>query len=231
MTASSTPPHPLVLGGSNHPMLPGDLTADERLEARARLCVKLDQVLADRKRVVAPLDAVLQEPHVRAVIDQPLNHLGDTALHKAVRSPRGLNVIRSLLRHGAHPDLRDNLGQGRTALLICLDEVVPTSHLMALLDAGANPNVPGPTGDNALGRLLQAGESPDPGILRGLLDAGANPHQPNHNGLTPMTLAIDDGLDWVVEAFVEHEARQLHAAGATPSNAAPDRPSMGRARL
>ena len=92
------------------------------------------------------------------------------------------DVAKLLLEHGADPNVRDKLGDNRTALhLAIIGRFKDVVEL--LLKKGANPNKRDINGSTPLHAAVVVG---DPEIVELLLRHGANVNVKNNEGMTPL---------------------------------------------
>jgi ankyrin repeat protein len=108
----------------------------------------------------------------------------DTAIMKACRDCRAVNVVAFLLENGANINDRDTIDQ--TPLIIAAFNGC-TDIVRILLDAGANIEHRNDQGENALISATQEGNID---TVKLLLEHGADINQPNADGETALDLAI-----------------------------------------
>jgi ankyrin repeat protein len=98
-------------------------------------------------------------------------------------------AVRTLLKGGANPDLRDSYRNGWTPLMHAIHKHQNTT-VLALLDGGADPNVKAPDGGTAL--IMAAGDG-NFEIVRALLMRGADPAAETSVGVTALAIAVAGG--------------------------------------
>ena len=108
----------------------------------------------------------------------------DTAIMKACRDCRAVNVVAFLLENGANINDRDTIDQ--TPLIIAAFNGC-TDIVRMLLDAGANIEHKNDQGENA---LISAAQEGNINVVKVLLDSGADVNQSNTDGETALELAI-----------------------------------------
>ncbi|HUI79441.1 MAG TPA: ankyrin repeat domain-containing protein [Bryobacteraceae bacterium] len=156
----------------------------------------------------------------------------------------GLDLIRSLLAHGANPNLRlkkpilgrhhgagdSSLGEGTTALMRAA-KANDVGAMKALLNGGANPFLTqadhttvlmiAAAGGAVFGGYAQGLPVTEEGAIQAIqlcIDRGVDVNAFNSNGLTAMHRAAARGADKIVKYLVEHGARldMKNKAGVTP---------------
>ncbi|MBM3580169.1 MAG: hypothetical protein FJX34_05295, partial [Alphaproteobacteria bacterium] len=118
-------------------------------------------------------------------------------------------LLELMLQAGADPNTQDPDG---TALLMRQVVLENSANAKILIEHGANIDL-SYNGDSLLHRVVLAG---DPELTRLLLERGANPHLRNHQGLTPLDMALDryylDGQERnkkLLHTLVDH-SQSLH---------------------
>jgi ankyrin repeat protein len=163
---------------------------------------------------------------------------------KMVDEVSGLDLVRSLLAHGANPNLRlkkpilgrhhgsgdSSLGAGTTALMRAA-KANDIDVMKALFDGGANPFITqadhttvlmiAAAGGAVFGGYGQAIPVTEEGAIRAIqlcIDHGLDVNAFNNNGLTAMHRAAARGADKIVKFLAEQGARldMKNKAGVTP---------------
>jgi ankyrin repeat protein len=118
-----------------------------------------------------------------AIINE-LDREHDTAILKACRDCKAINVVAFLIENGANINVRDTIDQ--TPLIIAAFNGC-TDIVRMLLNAGANIEHKNDQGENA---LINAAQEGNIDTVKLLLDAGADINQANADGETALDLAI-----------------------------------------
>lgn len=118
-----------------------------------------------------------------AIINE-LDREHDTAILKACRDCKAINVVAFLLENGANINVRDTIDQ--TPLIIAAFNGC-TDIVRMLLNAGANIEHKNDQGENA---LISAAQEGNIDTVKLLLDAGSDINQANADGETALDLAI-----------------------------------------
>jgi ankyrin repeat protein len=163
---------------------------------------------------------------------------------KLVDNISGLDLVKSLLAHGANPNLRlkkpiigrqhgsgdSSLGEGTTALMRAA-KANDVDVMKALLDGGANPFVTqsdhttvlmiAAAGGAVFGGYAQGLPVTEEGAIQAIqlcIDRGVDVNAFNNNGLTAMHRAAARGADKIVKYLAEQGARpdMKNKAGVTP---------------
>ena len=137
------------------------------------------------------LFAAVEHPHMlsyligKGVSVNDRNFAGNTILHEAlyVGNKESLSI---LLNRRADPDLRNRDGK---TLLIEASDLQEPDLVRLIIIAGANPHLLDNRGNNALHFAAYSG---DPETVKILLIAGINPNIKNAEGLTPLSLALEN---------------------------------------
>jgi len=180
------------------------ITLASRFKARPVVFVGLltRMVQSGRAKLISfVLDAVEQDVLLRARC-----FAGRTLLHCAAGSGC-LELVTSLLRHGADPDIQDR--GGHTAIYHAANECASASGpevIRILAAAGADVNAcGGVTRATALHMAARRGHTE---IARALLDCGAGLEAQDRKGDTPLRRAMNCRKDSVAHLLIERGARQ-----------------------
>jgi ankyrin repeat protein len=117
-----------------------------------------------------------------------LDTAGFTALMRAARNGH-VEVVRTLLKAGADPEMKDRAINGWTALIHATHKN-QTETAIALLEGGANPDSRKP---GRMTALIQAAGKGNVRLVRALLAHGANPRLAHTDGATPLLRAVSGG--------------------------------------
>ena len=161
---------------------------------------------------------------------QRLNGRGGTALHYAASNGKG-RVVKLLLDKGANPNTVNDVG---ATPLNEAARMIYTGVSRKLLEAGADPNIADEKGDFPLHRVVKHGGNCsictdyelsfrypiyvqphccDLLLIRMLIDAGADINKANHEGYTPLFIAVMRGRGHT------DVVKKLIDAGAEPDKA------------
>ena len=110
---------------------------------------------------------------------------GHTILHVAAITTHRPEVIRTILRIGGDPDVRDR--KGRTSLHVAAAGNAPANIIAILAAASEEPDTRTPDGFTAL--HIAAAANPDPNVIRALATAGADPNVVTDQAVTALHLA------------------------------------------
>lgn len=104
------------------------------------------------------------------------------------------------LEKGVDLNRRDN--QGMTALMLNADHYCYKDVIKLLIQAGADIQAADNEGNTALYYALQTREA---GVARYLIRKGAAYNHPNNEGITPVQVAVENGMDTVLELMTDIE--------------------------
>ena len=114
----------------------------------------------------------------------------------------GYNIAKSLLNHGADPNIQDN--DGNTALMHAANQGF-SDIVKLLLEGGADPDIQNRSGNTALMMASYQGHTE---IVRLLLDHGADPNIKNRFGNSALMRAEERGYNDIATLIREHEDLQ-----------------------
>lgn len=126
---------------------------------------------------------------------------GATPLHEAVRWGK-VQTASALISAGANVDARDNLGN--TPILLTMPNGVQNDLYQLLIRSRANVNQKDMFGDCVLHKATMNRTSTE--ILALLIDSGAQVNERNKQGVTPLALAIDNGVTEHIDFYAKHGA-------------------------
>lgn len=138
---------------------------------------------------------------------------GSTPLHEAVRYGN-TEIAKMLLNSGADVNARDNLG--KTPVLLIIPEEKRSEIYSLLTSYKADLSVKDMYGDTVLHTATMT-EVPA-SILQTLISGGAEINERNKDGVTPLALAIENGVEEHIRFYAEHGAdiNSKDTKGTTP---------------
>lgn len=138
---------------------------------------------------------------------------GASALHEAVRYGNS-DIARFLLNSGADVNARDNLG--KTPVLLIIPEAKQNELYSLLTSYRADLSVKDMYGDTVLHTATMT-EVPV-SILQILISGGAEVNERNKDGVTPLALAIENGVEDHIKFYADHGAdiNSKDTKGTTP---------------
>lgn len=138
-------------------------------------------------------------PHIERMLYRFTGPHPPNGIPQTIRS-----VLALLLREGADVGARDvdNLAPLHHAVVLGCE-----ASVAAFLELGAHPNACSNGGDTPL-HLAVRSETVSLPIYTLLLETGADPTRRNAEGSTPISIAVDLGLKYVIECILVHSLEQ-----------------------
>lgn len=138
--------------------------------------------------------------------DIDARRFGAISIMRFAVTKNDLAYVETLLKHGADPNVRDNVAGGRTWDVTPLHEAATFGFdeiAAALIRHGAMVNAMDSRGNTP---LLRAADQ-HAGVVQILLDAKADPMQQNRLGWTPLHEAASGGQLSIVKALIDHDVK------------------------
>ncbi|MCY4132215.1 MAG: ankyrin repeat domain-containing protein [Nitrospira sp.] len=113
----------------------------------------------------------------------------EQSLFNVAKNDQWNEDVRSLLAKGASPNVPVDTLLQRTAIHVAAEQGA-VKNLVAMLQAGGNPNLLDGEGNTPLHWATTGFTANHPAAIRFLVQHGADLHRTNHNGATPLHVAV-----------------------------------------
>ena len=163
--------------------------------------------------VVELLASLVDNPNGPYPHPYPFSFLGDTPIHRAVRSKKiskSVEIIRILAPRAENPNVHDIYGLTPIHVAVSNGK---TEVIKILAPLTENPNAPDINGYTPIQKAAEAGFTEAVRILAPLTE---NPNAPNPNGLTPILVAAEKGYTEIIKILFPLSDNVNDSDGTTP---------------